>query len=146
MHAKTMEGLIGAKVNITMTATPMRVYKEARRREDKATMERALGYAGQFTDYAGAYQKKVEEGMKEDAEAVKEERLEREKAIENRREDKEKQKKGVEENREDRKDGSKIQEINNEGKASIEKGRTAGYTKTGESLSITQEANISVIV
>lgn len=47
MKAKTMEGLVGAKTNMDLLNTPMRVYKEARRRGDMATMDRAMDYAGQ---------------------------------------------------------------------------------------------------
>ena len=43
MHTKTMEGLIGARTNMDLTKVPMRVYKEARLRNDYATMERSMG-------------------------------------------------------------------------------------------------------
>ena len=45
MHAKTMEGLAGASMNMKMMNTPFRVYEEAERRGDTATMARAMGTA-----------------------------------------------------------------------------------------------------
>ena len=44
MHAKTMEGLAGASMNMKMMNTPFRVYQEAERRGDTSVMERAMGY------------------------------------------------------------------------------------------------------
>ena len=67
MHTKTMEGLIGARTNMNMTEVPMRVFKEARRKGDTATMERAMGYVNDFQDRAYDYKDKADEGMKEDA-------------------------------------------------------------------------------
>ena len=89
MHAKTMEGLVGANMNMKMMNTPFRVYQEAERRGDTATMERAMGYVGETADKAEDYQKKVEKGMKEEAKEAREkakseqeERVEQEKRIE----------------------------------------------------------------
>ena len=39
MHTKTMEGLVGARTNMNLLNTPMRVFKDARRRGDTATMD-----------------------------------------------------------------------------------------------------------
>lgn len=50
MHTKTMEGLVGARTNMNQLNTPMRVYKEARRKGDTATMERAMGFVNDFSD------------------------------------------------------------------------------------------------
>ena len=72
MHAKTMEGLVGANMNMKMMNTPFRVYQEAERRGDTATMERAMGYVGETADKAEDYQKKVEKGMKEEAKEARE--------------------------------------------------------------------------
>lgn len=89
MHAKTMEGLVGASTNMKQLNTPMRVFKEARRKGDTAKMERAMGYVSDFSEKTEEYQKKADEGMKEEAEELREkEKLEREKAIERRREEK----------------------------------------------------------
>lgn len=88
MHTKTMEGLIGARTNIDMTNVPMRVYKEARRKGDLATMERSMGYVNEFEDKAYQYKDEADEGMKEEAEETREkEKLAREEAIEKRREE-----------------------------------------------------------
>ena len=67
MNTKTMEGLVGAKTNMEMANTPFRVLKEARRRGDTATMERAMGYMNDLSEKAESYQVKADEGMKEDA-------------------------------------------------------------------------------
>lgn len=86
MHTKTMEGLIGARTNMDMTKVPMRVYKEARRKGDTATMERSMGYVHEFEDKAYQYKDKASEGMKEEAkEAREQEKLKREQAIEEQR-------------------------------------------------------------
>ncbi|MDE6386265.1 MAG: hypothetical protein K2L82_00505 [Lachnospiraceae bacterium] len=91
MHAKTMEGLIGARTNMNMTNVPMRVYKEARRKGDTATMERAMGYVNDFEDKAYQYKDKADEGMKDEAEEAREkEKLELEEAIAERREERKK--------------------------------------------------------
>lgn len=88
MHAKTMEGLIGARTNMNMTNVPMRVYKEARRKGDLDTMERSMGYVNEFEDNARQYKAEADEGMKEEAKEAKEkEKLAREQAIEKRREE-----------------------------------------------------------
>lgn len=88
MHTKTMEGLIGARTNMNMTEVPMRVFKEARRKGDTATMERAMGYVNDFQDRAYDYKDKADEGMKEEAKEDREkEKLEREQALEKRREE-----------------------------------------------------------
>ena len=52
MKAGSMEGLIGASANLKLTSTPMRVYKEAERRGDTDTMERAMGYVTHFQEKA----------------------------------------------------------------------------------------------
>lgn len=88
MHTKTMEGLIGARTNMNLVDTPMRVYKEARRKGDLGAMERAMGYAGDFAGRADAYQEVADEGMKKEAEEAKEkEKLEREEELEKKREE-----------------------------------------------------------
>lgn len=90
MNAKMMEGLVGSKTNIDLMNTPFRVYKDAERRGDTATMERAMGYVNEFTYRAEEYAERAEEGTKEDAEAAREkEELERELAIQERREENE---------------------------------------------------------
>ena len=100
MHTKTMEGLIGARTNMNLANTPMRVYKEARRRGDSETMERAMGYAGEFADRAEEYRAKADKGMEEDArEAREKEKLQREMAVRKRREEREKLEERIGENK-----------------------------------------------
>ncbi len=90
MNTKTMEGLVGARTNMNLMDTPMRVYKEARRKGDTAVMERAMGYAGEFSDKAEEYKAEADKGMEEDAkEAREKEKSEREEAIRKRREERE---------------------------------------------------------
>ncbi len=72
MHAKTMEGLMGASANVDLLNTPMRVYKEAETRGDTAVMERALSYAGQTAEQADKYKTVADEGTKEDAKETSE--------------------------------------------------------------------------
>ena len=71
MHTKTMEGLIGARTNMNLMNTPMRVFKEARRKGDTETMERAMGYVGDFSDKAEEYKAEADKGMEEDAKESK---------------------------------------------------------------------------
>ena len=63
MHVKTMEGLIGARVNMNLTREPMRVFREASRKDDFATMERAMGYVNEYEDRAFEYKKTADDGM-----------------------------------------------------------------------------------
>lgn len=134
MHTKTIEGLVGASTNVNLLNTPMRVFKEARRRGDTATMERAMEYAGDFSERAEKYQVKADEGMKEEKER---EKLEREKAIEKRREEKEK----LEEGRDTKADI--VEERQETVKPDTVK-EPVIYTKTGEVSQGEQSSNISV--
>ena len=115
MHIKTMEGLAGANTSHNLLKVPFRVFKEARRRGDMATMERTMDYASDFAGKTKEYQAEADEGMKEDAKEVKErEKLELEKAIEKRKEDGEKLEENAEGNTEPKAD---TLEISEEGKA-----------------------------
>ncbi len=114
MHTKTMEGLIGAGTNINHVNTPLRVYKEAERRGDTGTMERAMGYVSEFSKKAGEYQEVADDGLREDAKEAKEkEKLEREKAIEKRRNERQEAEEKMEERKEANVD---TVEISDEGK------------------------------
>lgn len=73
MNTKTMEGLIGAGTNMDLVNTPMRVFKEARRKGDTATMERAMGYASEFAGKAEEYRVQADEGTREEAKKAREE-------------------------------------------------------------------------
>ncbi len=100
MHTKTMEGIVGARANMNLLNTPFRVFKEARRKGDQATMERAMGYVNECSDRAVEYQEKAEEGMKEDAKAAKEQaEFMREELIEKRKEERQEVEDKAEENR-----------------------------------------------
>ena len=169
MHTKTMEGLIGARTNINLVNTPMRVYKEARRKDDFATMERAMGYAGEFAGKAEEYKTEADEGMKEDVKEAREEAESlREQAVEKRREEKEKLQERIEESRKENQDtntdaGTDTVEISEEGKVLL-KGNTdfgstdsdgtkadiirepVTYSKTGELSQTEQSGKISVSV
>ena len=102
MNTKTMEGLIGAGANMKLVDTPMRVYREARRKDDTATMERAMGYATEFADKADKYRAQADEGTLEEAKEAREKaELEREEAIEKRREDRERLAEQIETRREE---------------------------------------------
>ncbi len=174
MNTKTMEGLVGARTNMNLLNTPMRVFKEARRKGDTATMERAMGYVGEFSDKAEEYKAEADKGMKKDAEETRKIAEEqREEAIQNRREEREKLEEKVEENRDadtntdtntDTKETKAcLLEISEEGKVllkdSIDSDSTGSdeikmdavkepvtYTKTGETVPAEQGASISVLV
>lgn len=102
MNTKTMEGLIGAGTNMKLADTPMRVFKEARRKGDTSTMERAMGYANELTDKADKYRGQAEKGTQEEAKEAREKaELERKEAIERRREERERLKRKIENNPEE---------------------------------------------
>ena len=88
MNAGVMEGLIGASSNMKIVDVPMRVYREAERRGDTGTMERAMDYASDFTKRANTYKEKAEEELKLEMDETRElEKLEREEAIEKAKEE-----------------------------------------------------------
>ena len=88
MQIKTMEGLVGASFNMNLVDVPMRVYKDACRRGDLATMERSMGYVTEFSGRAGEYGKKAEE-------AREKEKQQREEALEKKREERAEQEAAV---------------------------------------------------
>ena len=91
MHTKTMEGLVGARTNMNLLNTPMRVFKDARRRGDTATMERAIGYVSDFSKQAQEYQAEADKGMEEDARQAREKaKLQQEEAVLKRKEERKK--------------------------------------------------------
>lgn len=171
MHAKTMEGLVGASTNMELMNTPFRVYKEARRKGDTATMERAMGYVGDCADKAEEYRQKAEDGMKEDAEEARaKEETERENAIQKRRDEREELEKKIEENRNEKKGLVKTDtvEISENGRTECDRhsesdqagqqgdapkktaedmiNKPVIYTKTGEAGKAEPNASISVSV
>lgn len=163
MNTKTMEGLVGASTNMNLVNTPMRVFKEARRKGDTATMERAMGYAGEFADKAQEYKTKADEGMKEDAKEARErEKLEREKAIAKRKEEREKLEERIEESKDVKVDTVEVSDegkillkdtvVSDEAVTSSEAEKTDEvkepiiYTKTGEVSQQEQNNSISISV
>ena len=165
MHTKTMEGLIGARTNMNLMNTPMRVFKEARRKGDTETMERAMGYVDDFSDKAKEYQAEADKGMEEDAkEARKKAELQREEAVQKRREEREKLEAKIEENRNADTNADTV-EISEEGKVLSKDNldtdavgvetdvvksdavkEPVTYTKAGDAVPMEQETSISVSV
>lgn len=165
MHTKTMEGLIGARTNMNLMNTPMRVFKEARRKGDTETMERAMGYVGDFSDKAEEYKAEADKGMEEDAkEARKKAELQREEAVQKRREEREKLEAKIEENRNADTNADTV-EISEEGKVLLKDNldtdavgvetdvvksdavkEPVTYTKAGNAVPMEQETSISVSV
>lgn len=163
MHVKTMEGLVGARTNMNLMNTPMRVFKEARRKGDLETMERAMGYANECSDRAEEYKAEADEGMKKDAEETREiAKEQREEAIQKRRDEREKLEEKMEENRNADANIDTV-EISEEGKVLLEDStgldntvsaetktdavkEPVSYTKTGETVSAEQSTSISVFV
>lgn len=163
MHVKTMEGLVGARTNMNLMNTPMRVYKEARRKGDSETMERAMGYANECSDRAEEYKAEADEGMKKDAEeARKIAKEQREEAIQKHRADREKLEKKIEESRNSDANTDTV-EISEEGKVLLKDStglddtvsaetktdavrEPVTYTKTGETVSTEQSTSTSISV
>lgn len=163
MHTKTMEGLIGARTNMNLMNTPMCVYKEARRKGDSETMERAMGYVGECSDRAEEYKAEADEGMKKDAEeARKIAKEQREEAIQKRRDEREKLEKKIEETRNGDANTDAV-EISEEGKVLLKDStglddtvsaetktdtvsEPVTYTKTGETVSAEQSISTSISV
>ena len=165
MHTKTMEGLIGARTNMNLMNTPMRVFKEARRKGDTETMERAMGYVGDFSNKAEEYKAEADKGMEEDAkEARKKAELQREEAVRKRREEREKLEAKIEENRNADTNADTV-EISEEGKVLLKDNldtdavgvetdvvksdavkEPVTYTKAGDAVPMEQETSISVSV
>lgn len=94
MKAGSMEGLIGASQNIKMLNVPMKVYREAEKKGELGTMERAMGYASDFSQKVEEYSEKAQkELIKEQKEERKEfEKLNKEKLEQNKAEEKAKEK------------------------------------------------------
>ena len=139
MHTKTMEGLIGARTNMNLMNTPMRVYKEARRKGDSETMERAMGYANECSDRAEEYKEEADEGMKKDAQEMRRiAREQRKEAIQKRRAEREKLEKKIEENRNDdantdtKETSACLLEISEEGKALLKNNTGVDNTVSAE--------------
>lgn len=143
MNTKIMEGLVGARTNMNLTNTPMCVYREARRKGNTATMERAMGYVSEFCGKAEEYKAEAGKGMEEDAKKAREDaKLQCEEAVQKRGEEREKLEERIEEDR--------IEEDRNA--ANTDTKEPVIYTKTGETvplegtLPLEKGAGISVSV
>ncbi len=160
MHTKTMEGLVGARTNMNLLNTPMRVFKDARRRGDTATMERAIGYVSDFSKQAQEYKAEADKGMEEDARQAREKaKLQQEEAVLKRKEERKKiEEKLKEESNADTQtnpDTDMIQ-ISEEGKELLEDSaepchtspekQPVTYTKTAEVVAAQPDVSISVSV
>ncbi len=168
MNAKTMEGLVGARTNMNLMNTPMRVFREAERRGDTAAMERAMGYACDFADKAEEYKTEADKGMEEDAKEAREKaKTELKKAIKKRREEREKLEEKILENKNAKNNtadtGTDIIEVSEEGRIllkdntdldnkSSQEIKTEAvkepvmYTKTGKLVHAEQSTGISAAV
>ena len=114
MKAGSMQGLIGASVNMKLTRTPMRVFKEAERKGDTETMKRAMGYVEDFQEKAHECSDKAQNEIgKELKEERREQDIRREQAIE-RKEDAEEYTEKIREN--NKLDQTDCVEISEEGK------------------------------
>ena len=83
MKAGSMEGLIGASLNMKLTRTPMRVFKAAELKGDTETMKRAMGYVTEFREKAHECSDRAQEQLgKELEEERKEQEARRKKAQE----------------------------------------------------------------
>ncbi|MCM1563523.1 MAG: hypothetical protein NC079_07920 [Clostridium sp.] len=170
MNSKTMEGLVGARTNMNLMDTPMRVYKEARRKGDTETMERAMGYAHDFSDKAEDYKAKADKGMEEDAKEAREKaKAQREEAIQKRREEREKlegetsESRDADTNAETQATSASRLEISEEGKVLLKDNidsdsavsaetksdtvkEPVTYTKTGKTVPAEQSTSTSISV
>lgn len=132
MNEKTMEGLVGANSNINLINTPMRIYRAARRRGDTATMERAMGYVGEFSGRAQEYKTKADDGMEEDAREAREKaELERDEAIRKRKEEREELEKRTAEGKDEGADTDTV-EISEEGKVLVQDHAELDHAGSGE--------------
>lgn len=116
MKAGSMEGLIGASLNMKLTRTPMRVFKEAERKGDTEVMKRAMGYVTEFQEKAHECSDRAQEELaKELKEERKEEEIRREQAQERKEETKKYVEKIQENNKADTPKTDSV-EISEEGK------------------------------
>lgn len=159
MNTKTMEGLAGASTNIKLVNTPMRVFREAKRRGDTATMERAMGYAGKFFNKAEEYKNKASEGTREEAEEIREKaEAQAKEIIEKRKEEHEKLEEKIETGRETDtveiseearillEENSNLDNIDGSGIKAASYKEASIYNKTGQIVKHTQDINISASI
>ncbi len=139
MNLKTMEGLLGAGTNIKMTEVPMRVYREAERRGDIATMNRSMGYVTEFTGRAEDYKEEADRGMEEEKEELRDrEKKAREETLAKKKEEDKKTEKEQNRNEPDDSDDRQEREI-------TEKHTPLMYTQTGMGVAEEHCAEISIL-
>lgn len=122
MKAGSMEGLIGASMNMELSRTPMRVFKEAERRGDTETMKRAMGYVTDYQEKAQECSDRAQEELpKELKEERKEQAIRRQQALERKEESEEYVEKIQENHNPDKPDNSEKDSvtISEEGKVSL---------------------------
>lgn len=130
MKAGSMEGLIGASINMKLTRTPMRVFKEAERRGDTETMERAMGYVTDFRKEAHECSDRAQEELaKELREECKEQEIRRKQALENKEDAKEYVEKVQEKNGQELSKTDRV-EISEEGKTALKNNSQTEKTAT----------------
>ena len=153
MNVQMMDGLLGASSNIRLAGTPMSVYRQATDEGDTEKMKRALGYTGECTEKAVKYQEKLDEGMKAEAKAEKEQaKLEQEAAIEKLREE---HKRAEESTESGRPQGTDLVQLSEAAKAALKNSQPVEaaepvssepviYTPTGEVSAVPAETEPSV--
>jgi len=140
MKAGSMEGLIGASINMKISKTPMRVYKEAERRGDTAGMERAMGYVTDFQEKAKEYSDKAQEELaKELKEERKEQEIKREQTVEKCKTEQKEQEKKIQENNKSDVQSTDSIEISEEGKVVFQ-----NNSQTEESVPIVESTDIKM--
>ncbi len=139
MKAGSMEGLIGANVNMKLSNTPMRVYKEAELRGDTKVMKRAMEYVTDFQEKAQKYSNKAQEELaKELKEERKEQEIRREQTLEQKEEAKEYIEKIQENNKSDISKTDSI-EISEEGKKILK-----NNSQTEQSALVVQNTDVKM--
>ena len=161
MKAGSMEGLIGASQNMKMMNVPMKVYHEAERKGDLGTMERAMGYAQEYSQKAEEYREKAQKELEKEQkeERAEFEKLQKEKLEEKRIEKKEQEKKEQEKTKEKAANSSGVEiNISEEGKELAKENSymepvtavygsvTVNHSAQSETVSETRTPEISVTV
>lgn len=139
MKAGSMEGLIGASVNMKLSQTPMRVFKEAERRGNTEVMKRAMGYVTDFQEKAHECSDRAQEELaKELKEERKEQEIKRQQALERKEETKEYVEKIQKNNKSDIPETDSV-EISEEGKVVLK-----NNSQTEETTPIVETTDVKI--
>lgn len=154
MKAGSMEGLIGASINMKISRTPMRVFKQAELKGDTETMKRAMGYVVEFREKAHECSDRAQEALpKELEEERKEEETRRNEAQKRVEKTKDYIEKVQEKNKPDtaKKDSAEISEegkvmLKNDSRteesvSAVEKTEVKMYTDEGKAVSVESDAD-----